>query len=52
MWHRNKKPDDIHAGKWNGLDGKLYTGESPEMCVQREVLEESGLAILLFSDRN
>ena len=45
MVHRNKKPGDIHAGKWNGLGGKLEAGESPEMCVRREVLEESGLEI-------
>ena len=45
MIHRNKRPDDIHAGKWNGLGGKLEAGESPEDCVVREVREESGLAI-------
>ncbi|MBN2385892.1 MAG: 8-oxo-dGTP diphosphatase [Anaerolineales bacterium] len=45
MIHRNKKPDDIHAGKWNGLGGKLEAGESPEECVLREVREESGLEI-------
>jgi 8-oxo-dGTP diphosphatase len=45
MVHRNKKPDDIHEGKWNGLGGKFEPGESPEECVIREVLEESGLSI-------
>ena len=45
MLHRTKRPDDIHAGKWNGLGGKLEPGESPEECVIREVLEESGLEI-------
>jgi 8-oxo-dGTP diphosphatase len=42
---RNKKPDDIHAGKWNGLGGKFEAGESPEECVRREVREESGLVL-------
>jgi 8-oxo-dGTP diphosphatase len=42
---RNKKPHDIHAGKWNGLGGKLEPGETPEACVAREVLEEAGLVI-------
>jgi 8-oxo-dGTP diphosphatase len=42
---RNKRPDDIHAGKWNGLGGKFEAGESPEECVIREVREESGLLI-------
>jgi 8-oxo-dGTP diphosphatase len=46
MLNRSKRPDDIHAGKWNGLGGKLEPGESPEECVIREVWEESGLAIL------
>jgi 8-oxo-dGTP diphosphatase len=46
MLHRNKKPGDVHRGKWNGLGGKLEPGESPDECVAREVREESGLAIL------
>jgi 8-oxo-dGTP diphosphatase len=45
MIHRMKKADDIHAGKWNGLGGKFEPGESPEDCVIREVMEESGLII-------
>ena len=45
MLHRVKRPDDIHAGKWNGLGGKFEPGESPEECVVREVREESGLEI-------
>jgi 8-oxo-dGTP diphosphatase len=42
---RNKKVNDIHAGKWNGLGGKFEPGETPEECVIREVYEESGLSI-------
>lgn len=45
MVHRNKKANDIHEGKWNGLGGKFELGESPEDCVTREVKEESGLSI-------
>jgi 8-oxo-dGTP diphosphatase len=45
MLHRNKKPDDMHAGKWNGLGGKLEPGESPEACAIREIREESGLIV-------
>jgi len=45
MVFRGKKPDDMHAGKWNGLGGKFEPGESPEECVTREVLEESGLHV-------
>jgi len=46
MIHRVKKANDLHAGKWNGLGGKLEPGESPEQCVIREVREESGLEIV------
>ena len=42
MVHRNKKPNDMHAGKWNGLGGKFEPGESPEECIIREVQEKSG----------
>ena len=45
MLHRNKRPGDIHEGKWVGLGGKFEAGESPEECVVREVFEESGLRI-------
>lgn len=45
MIHRNKRPNDIHEGKWNGLGGKFEAGESPEACVIREVREESGFEI-------
>jgi 8-oxo-dGTP diphosphatase len=46
MLHRIKKANDMHAGKWNGLGGKLEGGESPEECAIREVLEESGLRMV------
>ena len=45
MLHRNKKANDMHEGKWNGLGGKVEGGESPEACAIREVLEESGLVV-------
>jgi 8-oxo-dGTP diphosphatase len=45
MVYRNRKVNDIHEGKWNGLGGKFEAGETPEECVLREVLEESGLSI-------
>ncbi len=43
MLHRNKKPNDIHQGKWNGLGGKFEPGETPEGCARREIEEECGL---------
>jgi 8-oxo-dGTP diphosphatase len=45
MVYRNKKANDIHEGKWNGLGGKFEAGETPEECVIRETYEESGLII-------
>ena len=45
MIHRVKKQQDMHEGKWNGLGGKIKSGESPEECVIREVREESGLIL-------
>ena len=35
MLHRNKKVNDMHEGKWNGLGGKVEEGESPEVCAMR-----------------
>ena len=43
LLHRNKKPNDVHQGKWISVGGKLEKGESPEECAQREILEETGL---------
>ena len=45
MVHRNKKANDVHNGKWNGLGGKFEAGETPEECVIREVYEESDFSI-------
>lgn len=45
MINRNKRKNDMHLGKWNGLGGKFEPGETPEECVIREVYEESGLLI-------
>jgi 8-oxo-dGTP diphosphatase len=41
--HRNRRPNDAHFGKYNGLGGKLDSGEDVVACIRREILEESGL---------
>lgn len=42
MLHRTKKENDVNKGKWIGVGGKLEVGESPEECIKREILEETG----------
>lgn len=41
--HRNRRPDDAHLGKYNGLGGKLHTDEDIVACMRREIREEAGL---------
>jgi 8-oxo-dGTP diphosphatase len=41
--HRNRRPDDLHLGKYNGLGGKLEAGEDVITCMRREIREEAGL---------
>ena len=43
MIHRNKRPEDVHFGKYNGLGGKLNRSEDIINGMRREILEESGL---------
>ena len=40
---RNKKPNDVHEGKYIGVGGKLEAAETPEECAVREIFEETGL---------
>lgn len=37
------KPGDYHAGKWNGMGGKLEADESPWQGARRELREETGI---------
>ena len=45
MLHRVKKEKDINKDKWIGVGGKFEDKESPEDCLKREVLEETGLTL-------
>lgn len=40
---RDRRPDDPHFGKYNGLGGKVEANEDIVACFRREVREESGL---------
>jgi len=51
MLHRNKRADDIHFGKYNGLGGKVEADEDVVSGAIREVAEESGLAVTAISLR-
>ena len=51
MLHRVKKAADENAGKWIGVGGGFEEGESPEECMLREVLEETGLRLLSWRCR-
>jgi 8-oxo-dGTP diphosphatase len=41
--HRTARPGDAHAGKYNGLGGKVEPGEDVAACLKREVREEAGI---------
>ena len=45
MLHRIKKENDANKDKWIGIGGKFEDKESPEDCVLREALEETGLSL-------
>ena len=45
MLHRVKKKNDTNQDKWIGVGGKFEEGESPDECLLREVLEETGLTL-------
>ena len=45
MVHRNKRPDDIHYGKYNGLGGKLDPHEDAATGMARELMEEAGITV-------
>ena len=42
MLLRNRKENDINAGKWIGTGGKIEPGETPRQGALREIREETG----------
>lgn len=51
MLHRVKKENDLNQDKWIGVGGKFEDKESPEECLLREVLEETGLTLTSYRYR-
>ncbi len=51
MLHRVSKKNDINKDKWVGVGGHFEYGESPEDCLLREVLEETGLTLTSYRFR-
>lgn len=45
MLHRVKKENDCNKDKWIGIGDHFDKNESPDDCVKREVLEETGLTL-------
>jgi len=45
MLLRNKKKNDLNEGKWIGIGGKFEPGETAELCMLREVREETGIEL-------
>ena len=48
MLHRTKKEHDLNRDKWIGVGGKFQDGESPEDCLLREALEETGYRLTSY----
>ena len=51
MLHRIKKKNDLNHDKWIGVGGKFIDKESPEDCLIREALEETGLTLTEYEYR-
>lgn len=45
LLYRNKKKNDINAGKWIGIGGHVEEGETINQCAIRETKEETGLDV-------
>ena len=48
MLHRVKKKNDLNHDKWIGVGGKFEGEETPDECVLRETLEETGLTLTSY----
>ena len=51
MMHRVKKEKDINKAKYIGVGGHFEYGESPDECLMRENVEETGLTLTSYRAR-
>ena len=51
MLHRVSRANDVNKDKWIGVGGHFEAHESPEECLEREVLEETGLKLTAYRFR-
>lgn len=51
MLHRVVKKNDTNKDKWIGVGGRFEANESPQDCVLREVLEETGYRLTSYKLR-
>ena len=51
MLHRIKKEKDVNKDKWIGIGGKFEADETPDECLLREALEETGLKLTAWRCR-
>ena len=51
MLHRVKKKNDINKDKWIGIGGKFEANETPDECLLREAMEETGLTLTSWQCR-
>ena len=51
LLHRNKKPNDVHLGKWISVGGKLEAGETPDECAGNEIFEKRILLLKKWISR-
>lgn len=51
MLHRVKKKNVLNENKWVGIGGHAEEGESPEDCLLREAMEETGLLLTSYRFR-
>ena len=51
MLHRVKKKNDVNKDKWIGIGGKFEGEESPDECLLREAMEETGLTLTSWKCR-